>query len=85
MGKEQRHNAARTVEDKLGWSMTFLRAAEMERCALAYGHLGTLVDHRNLNLRADGGLQSVRNHVVELARSSITDELREIERKEGDG
>jgi hypothetical protein len=85
MGRERRHNVAQTEEDKLGWTLTFLRAAEdirlfmMERCALAYPHLSTLVDFRNPNLRAGGGLEAVRNHAVQLARSSITNELKALD------
>ena len=61
---------AKTMEDKLGWSMTFSRAAEdmilnvMEKCAPAYPHLKTLADYRNLNLRAGGSLDTVRDHAL---------------------
>jgi exonuclease III len=85
MGKERKHNIAKTMEDKLGWSMTFLRAAEdtrlnvMEKCALAYPHLSTLADYRNPNLRAGGSLDAVRDHVMQLARSSITSDLKALE------
>jgi hypothetical protein len=81
-----RHNAARTKEDRLGWTMMFLRAAEevrvtsMEKCALAYPSLAEIVDYRNPNLRSSGDLEKVRDHAVELARDSVTEELMALEK-----
>ena len=51
LGKQQQHNAAKTKEDKLGWTMASLRASEdvrltvMEKCTLVYPHLAELVDY----------------------------------------
>ena len=49
--------AAETAEDKLGWAMTFLRAAEqgrigtMLKCQAAYPHLATLCGAPHAELR----------------------------------
>ena len=88
MGRQMRHDAAKTKEDKLGWTMTFLRAAEevrlktMEKCALAYPYLTGLVKHQNPNIRANGGLDGVREHAVELARGSVTEDLAALEKSD---
>jgi hypothetical protein len=90
MGREQTYNAAKTTEDRLGWTIMFIRAVEdvsltaMQRHALAYPHLAKLVDHRNPNLRLNGGLDVVRKHAIHLAHSSITEDLAALDKSNDD-
>ncbi|CAK0871611.1 unnamed protein product [Prorocentrum cordatum] len=73
--------AAVTTEDKLGWAMLFLRAADdmnlskMATCAKAYPRLAALVDVGNPILRASSEMRILREHIIELARQDITDDL----------
>lgn len=70
------------IEDRLGWTLRFLRAAEairlnaMERCAKAYPVLRTLADPANPLLREGAGLEAVRAHAVALTRDQVLQELR---------
>jgi hypothetical protein len=50
----------------------------MERCTVQYPFLATLADYRDPNLRNSGKLEAVRSHAMELARSSVTEGLREL-------
>ena len=86
MEKEGMAKLAESTDDKLGWTMTFLRAAEgpkvkmevMKRCVKAYPKLGTLVNHENPIIGVSGEMKVIRDHAVELSRQSIQDELMEL-------
>ena len=70
---------ATTTDDKLGWTMRFLRAMEDVRlntasvCVRAYPRLRELANPDNPNARLQSGLAAVRQHAIELAKSSIHD------------
>lgn len=89
MRKEAHADATSTPDDKLGWTMRFLRAAEevrvvaMERCLATYPVLSTLITGCNPDLRSNGGLSKVREHAIELARTAATEEMRGLESKAG--
>ena len=80
MSRENQINIAQTEDDKLGWIMSFIRAAEenrvarMEKCVKAYPHLGVITRARP-DVRTSLEMNAVRDHAVGLARSSITEEL----------
>jgi hypothetical protein len=69
------------TDDKLGWTMAYIRAIEsiklsrMSQCAKAYPYLASLVDPLNPNARIDPGMVRLRSHAVELARGGITEKL----------
>lgn len=68
----------------------FIRAAEsvqigrMQKCTLAYPHLAKTSDCRDPNLRRGAGLNAVRDHAVELARTSVQEEMRAVENSDID-
>ena len=74
-----------TVADKLGATISFLRAAERGdvvaqiRSAQRYSHLATIVDTTNAFLRESPSLQAVRDHVVELASTDMTEKNPTVE------
>ncbi|CAK0851772.1 unnamed protein product [Prorocentrum cordatum] len=73
--------AAVTTEDKLGWAMSFLRAADEVNLprtsarAQAHALLAALADAGNPTLRTSSDTRVLREHIVELARQDITDDL----------
>ena len=81
MCRDKKRAETITSEDKLGWTMRFLRAAEglhvrsMEKCVEAYPHLCKLADCHSPNVRIRLGLTKVREHAIELARNSVRDDL----------
>jgi hypothetical protein len=90
MGQRLRNDIAKTTDDKLSWTMMFIRAAEsvqirrMQKCTLAYPHLAKISDCRDPNLRRGAGLNVVRDHAVELARTSVQEEMRALENSDID-
>ena len=78
MHKKSNIDMARTEDDKLGYTIRFMRAAEkidmfaMEKCIAAYPHLGSLVNSRDPSFRNKEGLATVRAHALELARAGTT-------------
>ena len=72
---------ATSTEDKLSWTMVFIRAAEnlaigrMEKAATAYPHLASILPAGDPNNRIKEGFITIKNHAVELAQQLITDEL----------
>jgi hypothetical protein len=78
------------VDDALGWTMRFLRAAEaqkmatMRRCVEAYPRLGQLVEWQTTDLRLRGGLAPIRQQAVDLAKAEVLQELRLIQQDEGE-
>ena len=72
-----------SVDDKLGWTMRFLRAAEqghttvVSRCLEAYPALRDLVPNPYaLDLAARGHLDAIRRHACEVAREGALAQLR---------
>ena len=85
MGKERRREQSKSTDDKLGFTIRFLRAAQevrmrsMENCVPEYPFLVTLADHRDPNIRSSRKIAAVRAHALELARLAVTENLRELE------
>ena len=85
MASEQQCIKAISAEDKLGWTLRLLRAAEevqlttMARCADSYPYLAELVNVKNPNARSGDGLRRVREHALEFARGAVTEELQALE------
>ena len=81
MSGEELADVAKNDEDKLGWSMTFLRAAKninlktMKKCADAYPSLKSLCNPEDPNLRISNVFLQIKEHAVELACNAITSEL----------
>ena len=55
----------------------------MGRCVEAYPYLATLAEVADPNVRAGHGLLVVRQHALELHRSLILEDLRDIQKDEG--
>ncbi len=74
---------AEEVDDKLGWTMRLLRACEkghhnvVHKCFKAYPALTSVYSY-------GGSLEPIRQHAVFLNRSSILQELHNIQREEHD-
>lgn len=72
---------ATTTEDKLSWTMIFIRSAEalnigrMERAASAYPHLATFLSIGDPNTRIHANFSSIKDHAMELAQHQLTEEL----------
>ena len=79
------------TDDKVGWAMRLLRAAEkgrariILRCTQAYPYLGQLVNPYDLKIRSNGTLDKMRDHALSLTRAAILEELRDIQVNEGRG
>ena len=50
----------------------------MERCIKAYPHLRTLAGDPQANFRETAKMTAIREHAVELAKSTLVDDLREL-------
>ena len=80
---------AQETDDKLGWTMRFLRSAEkrqqsnMLRCARAYPELAQLVDVQNPDLRCSGGLTPMKEHAISLTKSAILEKLQAVKQDDG--
>lgn len=91
MSKERSRDLAACVKDELGWAIRFVPAAEtanvssMKSCVEASPHLGSLVGLTHAELREDRKLAAVRDHVVDLARRSLSDDLQAFGVDTGDG
>ena len=76
-------------DDKLGWTMRFIRAVEKnnrsvsEKCIRAYPLLTKLVDAQDPHLRAGGKLQPIKAHAIELSRAMVLAEMRAIQSDDG--
>ena len=81
MQADMKVDVAKHADDKLGWAIRFLRAAEhsrvgaMIKCSQAYPRLAVLVKCPDPNLRLQGGLAPLRAHALGLARGAITKEI----------
>ena len=84
MDSEKSRQRAESTDDKLGWTMRFIRASEelrmttLRKCVEAYPHLATLTDAENPNNRLGAGLQNVRRYAVEMARTSVVEDMRRL-------
>ena len=81
MAEEDTIEVAHNTEDKVGWTMAFIRATEkgnlgsMQKCAKAYPVIKDLCNPDNPNLRTQPEFAAVRTHVLELARASISEDM----------
>ena len=79
---------AKSVDDKLSWTMIFIRAAQtlnirrMERAAAAYPYITTFVQARDPNARIHPNFRELRNHARDLAHQQLTDELLQLNRSD---
>ena len=79
---------ADSTDDKLSWTMIFIRAAEtinlrrMERAAAAYPFITTLIPAGDPNARIHPNFQTLRNHAKDLAHQQLTDELLQAQRSD---
>lgn len=86
MWKENIIAQAKEIDDKLGWTMSFIRAAEavnlsrMAPCAQACPHLTSFVNPADPNARLRAKFAALRLHAVELARSAITEKVTQLHR-----
>ena len=79
---------ANSTDDKLSWTMVFIRAAQtinirrMERAAAAYPFISTIVHAGDPNARIHPNFQTLRNHAKDLAHQQLTDELLQAQRSD---
>lgn len=88
--RDAKAEQAEEAEDKLGWTVRFVRAAEgartgaMQRCLAAYPRLRTLVqDPMALRGVAGDGTDVFRRHAMELAREHAVEQLEALQGEEG--
>ena len=80
---------ATEIDDKLGWTIRCIRAAEQNRntmvkkCTKAYPHLATLVTTELPDFRNGLILEPLRTHAIELARANVLQELRAVNADDG--
>lgn len=90
MQQEMGQQPPETPQDRLGYTMRFLRAIEghrwhvARRITEAYPRLAEFVDVQDRALHLHPGLQAVRDHAMELARTTILDDLREFQQQQPD-
>jgi exonuclease III len=86
MDNEQTEREAVSTDDKLGWTMRYIRTAEelrfgaLRKCVQAYPHLISLAHPDDPNSRLGTGLQAVRQHAIELARTAVADDIHKLYR-----
>ena len=84
MASESLKLSAEGVDDQIGWTMAFIRAAErvqvhrMAQCAAAYPHLHSLINADDPNARSSPRMALVREHAYDLAKSSIASALKDL-------
>ena len=85
MNNEGQAGLAIGVDDKLGWTMSCIRAAEdvnlnrVRMCVRIYPHLATYICPDDPNARASDAMPKLRDHAMQLAREAATEELRGLE------
>ena len=85
MSDEGQIDVAQEAEDKVGWTMTFIRATEkinlgvMRKCAAAYPKLATICNPADCNLRVRPEFKLVKDHAVELSREAVARELTSLQ------
>ena len=90
MAAENQEYMAQTHDDKYGWTMRIIRAAEenslgkMEKCIKAYPHLGTII-HARPDVRTSEEMNAVRKHAIEMARAGIMEEIASLQHGEDEG
>ena len=86
MHKEGVVGNAERKDDQLGWTLSFIRAAEevnlsrMASCARSYPSLATYIHHDDPNARSSAGMAKLREHALQLAKDAISDEMAELRR-----
>jgi hypothetical protein len=84
----KQHDTSESTEDKLGWTLRFIRSAEdvrvdaMERCAVAYPALRDMAGDIGPNVR-NFSLEAVREHATELARTGVIEDLAALDNSRG--
>ena len=71
MQREHLVQQASGSDDKLGWTMAYIRAVEsikMAQCAVAYPYLATQLEPSDPNARTNPKIAHIREHALELAR-----------------
>ena len=74
-----------TTADRLSWVMQFIRAIESHRwgrarhLASSYPDLAALIDLSGNTLHLDPGLNSARDLAVEMARTQLLEEIRDLQ------
>ena len=77
-------------DDQVGWTMSFLRAAEevnltrMQKCAQAYPYIATQVPPNDPNARLHRGMAALREHALQLTKDAISDDLQALRQCLGD-
>jgi len=78
------------ADDKLGWTMSYIRAAEsvnvhrMQCCACAYPQLADFINPSNPNARDHPNMHAVREHALELAKQTITEQITHLKQLDSD-
>ena len=86
MQRENKLARAEESDDQLGWTMSFIRAAEdinlrrMQICAMAYPKLATYVSPEDLHARIREGMSRLREHALQLAKDAVTGKLQNLQR-----
>ena len=90
MQRENLIAEAEEVDDQLGWTMALIRAAEtinltrMRRCVQGYPHLSSFLNPDDPNARTQHNMEALRNHAIDLVRSSINDKVSKLKQQNMD-
>ena len=77
---------ATEIDDQIGWTMSCIRGAEsvdlsrMGRCVKAYPELSNFINPNDPNTRLQPGMTRLRQHAVELSRSSVDLQITKLKR-----
>ena len=80
MRRQEYHSRAVGTDDKLGWVLSFIRAAEkvnlrrMRECAKAYPHITSFIDPENPEARSSSSMWNLRDHALQR-RTDYRDEV----------
>ena len=81
---------AAEADDQLGWTMSFVRAAEevnitrMRRCVRAYPDLAKFIPADDPNARLHPTMPALREHAHQLAKNAIANELALLQQSRSD-
>ncbi|CAK0898228.1 unnamed protein product [Prorocentrum cordatum] len=84
MQREEETNPARSIGDQLSCTLSFIRAAEkthvrtMRRRAADYPEIREYVDPKDPEARSRDGFQRLKDHALDVARQSLTEEMRDL-------
>ena len=87
MADEKTIDVAHEMEDKIGWTMTCIRAIEkvnlntVRKCVLAYPKIADIISPLDPNTRSLPSFVALKDHAVELSRQTITTELSSLQAK----